>query len=44
MVMSILMKMQAEPLTLAVNAIHKCQKHVVWNDFLHASLFTLLRC
>lgn len=44
MVMNILMKIQAEPLTLAVNAIHKCQKQVVVNDLLHATLFTLLRC
>lgn len=44
MVMSILMKIQAELLTLAVNAIHKCQKHVAVNDLLHATLFTLLRC
>lgn len=44
MVMSILMKMQAEHLTPALNAIHKCQKHVVLNDLLHTTLFTLLRC
>lgn len=43
-VMFILMKVQTKHLNQAVNAIYKCQNHVVLNDFIHATLLTLLRC